>query len=186
MTRIARINCAIPLIADAGETVVLATAPTGMIAAPGAQVAITRRGYATVSPADIEADLGPGPYDDFEDANSARMEGRFQLRPFRPEHLLRDLVDQLRALGVPDWHGAEGLSIDDAETFLASTQIDQMREARIHARALARVRWDEADVPFAEWRDDVQAGDTRVGYAEYVLRERERMASDANIDENMV
>jgi hypothetical protein len=28
---------------------------------------------------------------------------------------LKDLIDQLEAIGIPDWHGAEGLSLDRAK-----------------------------------------------------------------------
>jgi hypothetical protein len=32
---------------------------------------------------------------------------------------LGDLVDQLEGIGIPDWHGAEGLSLDKAQAALA-------------------------------------------------------------------
>lgn len=28
---------------------------------------------------------------------------------------LKDLIDQLETIGIPDWHGAEGLSLDQAK-----------------------------------------------------------------------
>lgn len=178
MTRLARLKHAIPLIAAAGDTVVLAHAPAGMSSVPGTLVAVTAHGYAAVSPEDIDTDLAPGPYDDFADADLARREGRFQLRPFRPEHLLRDLVDQLKAIGIPDWHGAEGLSTEDAEAFLAGDGIARLRDARARSRALAAVGWDEHDAPYSDWQDEVRNGDTRIGYAEFVLREREGETDD--------
>lgn len=178
MTRLVRLKHAIPLIAAAGDTVVLAHAPAGMSSVPGTLVALTAQGYAAVSSEDVDADLAAGPYDDFVDADQARREGRFQLRPLRPEHLLRDLVDQIKALGIPDWHGAEGLSIEDSEAFLAGDAIARLRDARMRSRALAAIGWDEHDVPYAEWQDEVGSGDTRIGYAEFVLRERERESDD--------
>ncbi len=35
---------------------------------------------------------------------------------------LVDLLDQLEGIGVPDWHGAEGLSLDAARTAIAKAQ----------------------------------------------------------------
>jgi hypothetical protein len=32
---------------------------------------------------------------------------------------LKDLIDQLEAIGIPDWHGAEGLSLDQAKESIA-------------------------------------------------------------------
>ena len=32
---------------------------------------------------------------------------------------LSGLLDQLRAIGIPDWHGAEGLDLTGAESALA-------------------------------------------------------------------
>tara|TARA_R100001594_G_C3978294_1_gene249434 strand:+ start:491 stop:658 length:168 start_codon:yes stop_codon:yes gene_type:complete len=32
---------------------------------------------------------------------------------------LRDLLDQLEGIGIPDWHGAEGLSLKQARAAIA-------------------------------------------------------------------
>jgi hypothetical protein len=35
---------------------------------------------------------------------------------------LRDLLDQLRGIGIPDWHGAEGLTLEQADTAVAKAR----------------------------------------------------------------
>jgi hypothetical protein len=33
---------------------------------------------------------------------------------------LRELIDQLEGIGIPEWHGAEGLSLDQARAAIAA------------------------------------------------------------------
>ena len=58
-------------------------------------------------------------------------------RPFVPatdaDGLLEDLVQQLDGLGIPDWHGAEGLALDGARAYLAGkVPVDDVRIAYTH------------------------------------------------------
>lgn len=173
-TQLCRLTKTIPLIAAAGDLAVLATAPEEMRLIPGAVVAMTAAGFTVVAP-DEHLPLGePGPYDDFEDANANRAKGVFSLRPFRAEDLLRDLVAQLDAIGVPEWHGAEGLVLDDARAFLAVDGPEQLRQARLEQRERDGIGWDEPDFPYEDWQAEVANGDTRVSYAEFVMRNREQ------------
>ena len=37
---------------------------------------------------------------------------------------LEDLLDQLKTIGIPDWHGAEGLSLEQAQHALRRIKYD--------------------------------------------------------------
>lgn len=43
---------------------------------------------------------------------------RAQERILNLEDILRELLEQLDGIGVPDWHGAEGLDLTRARTIL--------------------------------------------------------------------
>lgn len=96
------------------------------------------------------------------------------------DEILAELVDQLDGIGIPDWAGAEGLSLESARQFLA-TQAHLVRADRAYAAALRAITWDEADFPYEEWQQDVANGDTRRSYAEWVLHNREQ-ASEPGSD----
>lgn len=90
-----------------------------------------------------------------------------------PSLILSDLVDQLQGLGVEDWNGAEGLSLETARSYLASPIAAQaIAQALVGADAVGSY-WDEQpDFPLADWQYEVQNGDTRQGYADWVLAAR--------------
>lgn len=104
-----------------------------------------------------------------------------------PSLILSDLVDQLQGLGVEDWNGAEGLSLDAARGYLASPAA-----ARAIAQALVGADagtaetgsyWDEQpDFPLADWQYEVQNNDTRHGYAEWVLSARAQASELGHAD----
>lgn len=94
-----------------------------------------------------------------------------------PSLVLSDLVDQLQGLGVEDWNGAEGLSLDAARAYLASPAAAQaIAQALVGADVVTAASgsyWDEQPgFPLADWQYEVLNGDTRQGYADWVLAAR--------------
>jgi hypothetical protein len=41
---------------------------------------------------------------------------------------LRSVIDQLEGIGIPDWHGAEGLYLDDARAAISKAE----RKSSVH------------------------------------------------------
>ena len=48
--------------------------------------------------------------------------------------VLRELVEQLDGIGVPDWHGAEGLDLDEARACLAKPDATMVPVHRVGIR----------------------------------------------------
>lgn len=101
--------------------------------------------------------------------------------PVHAHEIIADLIDQLDAIGIPEWAGAEGLSLDAARQYLTSrADVDRgMREQEALVKAIG---WDEPDFPYTDWQLEVANGDTRRGYAEWVLAQREQEQAEQAMD----
>lgn len=101
--------------------------------------------------------------------------------PVHAHEIIADLIDQLDAIGIPEWAGAEGLSLDAARQYLAK-RADVDRRWREQEELVKAIGWDESDFPYTDWQLEVANGDTRRGYAEWVLAQREQEQAEQAAD----
>lgn len=90
-----------------------------------------------------------------------------------PEGVIADLVDQLDAIGIPQWHGAEGLSLQAARDFISDEATQQRGAQRERQAELDAISWNDEEWPYTDWQEEVARGDTRRSYAQWVLDNRE-------------
>lgn len=157
-----------------GELAVLAD-PEGQDLHRG--LLLTSQGVAPAQGARYRLHAGWAPYASYDEAYAARAAGTFTTQPFKPEVVVRDLVEQLDAIGVPDWAGAEGLSLDAARAFLAGPEPDALRHGRIARAERDAIGWHAPDFPYEDWQAEVANGDTRRSYGDWVLHRREEAAA---------
>lgn len=161
------------LYAPAGTRGVIVAPPPSMLCKPGAVVFVCAEGYVAASPDEISRCEGRSPYRSFEEAENARRRLRFSLLPQSAEDILEDLLDQLDGIGIPDWAGAEGLSLEAARAFIALGRAEELRAQRDHDVERRRIDWDDPEHPYAAWQHEVENGDTRIGFADWVMSRRD-------------
>lgn len=178
---LATANTNLPLIAEPGTAGAVFVAPDSMNCPPGTLIFMSAAGFVPIALSDFTAQPERRCfYDNFARADAERRRGRFAPElPFHADDVVADLVDQIEGLGIEDWHGAEGLSLDAARKYLAGQALPD-RTARMHQAELDATTWDEPDYPYASWQDEVANGDTRRSYASWVLAQREQEA-DADL-----
>jgi len=166
-------------VGSIGDPGVVVAAPVSMGLMPGAIVVVTKKGHVECTPDDIEVRVGrQSPYDTFDEAEDARLAGQFSLLPQKPEHVIADLIAQLEGIGIEEWNGAEGLSLEAARAFMESSALEVIRADRAYQAKLTEVSWNESDWTYADWQQDVANGDTRRSYAQWVLANREQTIDD--------
>ncbi len=80
-----------------------------------------------------------------------------------PLEALKELVNQLEGIGIPDWHGAEGLDLARARSWCLDEGVRVMVN-----------HWHEiAGHPISDWKLEVANDDTRLGYLAWVEARKE-------------
>lgn len=167
---IAELTTAVPGVGARGDlAVVVSAAEEGR----AARMLVTEQGFAPAHPVMCVPHAGWSPYDTFDEAQEARAAGTFSTRPVKAEQIIHELVDQLDAIGIPDWAGAEGLCLEAARAYLSGPGPSALQAERAERAERSRIGWNAEDYPYEDWQAEVANGDTTRSYGDWVIHQRE-------------